>query len=274
MRTEIKEKYLRLRGIIKGYDSAVIAFSGGVDSTFLAFVSKGVLRERLLLINAVSSTYPEREEREAEGLAESMGISMEKVETEEVEIEGFADNPENRCYYCKHELFSLLQRTAKEKGYQAVFDGSNCDDSNDYRPGMRAAEELSVVSPLMEADLSKDEIRELSKEFNLPTADKPAYACLASRFQYGQRITEEKLRRVEKAEAGIRGLGFRQFRLRSHENLARLELEPSDMEQGWQEREKINRICREAGFVFVSMDLTGYRTGAMNEALSQNDSLR
>lgn len=262
------DKLSDLKKIIARYPSAVIAFSGGVDSALLAKVAGEVLGGRVLLVTAASSTYPAREMDEARRLAGSLGLSHRVIVSEETDIEGYADNPPDRCYYCKHELFDKIRTLAAGEGYAAVFDGSNADDLKDYRPGRKALGELGIVSPLCEAGLTKEEIRALSRQAGLPTAEKPSYACLASRFPYGERITREKLDRVGRAEESLRALGFSQYRVRIHGDCARVEVAPADLDAAWKKRGQITEACKEAGFVFVSLDLVGYRTGAMNEALS------
>jgi uncharacterized protein len=257
----------KLKKIIGRYRSAVIAFSGGVDSTFLARVTQEVLGERMLLVTATSSTYPAFEHQEAVKLAEGYGMRHRDIASEETEIAGFSENTIDRCYYCKRELFGLLSELGRREGYEVVFDGSNVDDLDDHRPGRRAAGELGIVSPLCEAGMSKEQIRRYSRLYGLPTADKPALACLASRFPYGEKITPAKLDRVGRAEGALRALGFRQFRVRSHGDVARIELAVEELGKGWRERKALSGACREAGFVFVSMDLDGYRTGAMNEVI-------
>jgi uncharacterized protein len=260
----------RLLEILSSYSSAVIAFSGGVDSTFLAKVAKDAISGKVLLVTATSSTYPFFELEESKSLAKLIGLEQRIITSEEVDIPGFADNPPDRCYYCKSGLFTLVKHIAGEEGYQVVFDGSNADDTKDYRPGMRALAELGIVSPLRSAGMTKEDIRKFSRELNLPTADKPSFACLASRFPYGERITKEKLARTEKAETGIRDLGFSQFRVRNHEELARLEFIPAEMDRAWQLRETLIAVCKQAGYVFVAIDAQGYRAGAMNETLSSS----
>lgn len=263
-------KQENLRELLKKYNSAVIAFSGGVDSTFLARVAKDVYGDRLLLITATSSTYPFYELEEAKSLAQLLGIKHEIIVSEELEIPGYSDNPPDRCYYCKSELFTKVKYIAEKEGYEIVFDGSNSDDLKDFRPGMKAKKELGVMSPLAEAGFTKEDIRFYSAELNLPTATKQSYACLASRFPYGEKITKEKLDRVGSAEFEIRKLGFTQFRIRSHENLARLEFIKNELDKAWENKEKLTGICKKAGFGYVTIDLTGYRTGSMNEVLPES----
>jgi pyridinium-3,5-biscarboxylic acid mononucleotide sulfurtransferase len=258
-----------LKSIISKYPSALIAFSGGVDSTFLANVAAEVLNKKVLLITAASSTYPISEQEEAAKLAQRMGLPHRVIVSEETEIRGFADNTPHRCYYCKQELFSKLTTLAMKEGFAVVFDGSNADDLDDYRPGRKALCELGIVSPLCEAGITKAEIRDLSRERGLSTADKPSYACLASRFPYGEKITREKLERVGRAEHEIKKMGFKQFRVRSHLELARIEVAPAEIEKAWQMRTVIGDVCKKVGFTFVAIDVQGYRTGAMNESLDR-----
>ncbi|RKY02493.1 ATP-dependent sacrificial sulfur transferase LarE [Candidatus Poribacteria bacterium] len=265
------DKLERLRDIVRGLESVLVAFSGGVDSTFLLKVCLDVLgRENVLAVTAESELYPREEVEGARTLAESLGARWRLIRTDELCNEAFASNPPERCYYCKMELFSKLKEIAGEEGLKHVVDGSNADDVGDWRPGMRAAEELGIVSPLKEAGLGKEEIRKLSKEMGLPTWDKPSMACLASRFPYGHRITPEELRMVGEAERFIRGLGFKQVRVRHHGKLARIEVEPSGIERLASAgiRERVARKLKELGYTWVTVDLQGYRTGSMNEALS------
>jgi uncharacterized protein len=264
----MEEKLDILKTSLKEYKSAVIAFSGGVDSTFLARIAKDVFGDNLLLVTATSSTYPFYELDEAKSLAKLLGIKHKIIVSEEIDIPGYADNPPDRCYYCKSELFGKIKYIASQEGYQAVYDGSNADDLKDFRPGMKAKQEKGVISPLADAGFSKDDIRYFSGKYNLPTAGKQSYACLASRFPYGEKITKVKLDRLAAAEYEVRKLGFTQFRIRSHENMARFEFIPSEMDKAWGIREKLTEICKNSGFTFVTIDLKGYRTGSMNEVLS------
>jgi uncharacterized protein len=261
------DKLEQLKKFIAGYDSALIAFSGGVDSTFLAKVTAGVLGERVLLVTATSCTYPASELAEAQRLAQQLDIRHRVIVSEELDIPGFAGNTPDRCYHCKHELFSLLSTIAREDGLAAVFEGSTVDDLSDYRPGRKAVKELGIISPLLETGFTKKEIRICSEALHLETAAKPSYACLASRFPYGETITREKLTRVGAAEEAIKLLGFRQFRVRSHDNLARVEIAPEELSEAWEQRSQIDDVCRKAGFIYTALDLRGYRTGAMNESL-------
>jgi pyridinium-3,5-biscarboxylic acid mononucleotide sulfurtransferase len=268
----MEDKLKALKEFLGKYKSAVIAFSGGVDSTFLARVAKDVYSDNLLLVTATSSTYPFYELDEAKSLASLLKIKQKIIVSEEIDIPGYSDNPPDRCYYCKNELFGKIKYIASEQGFEAVFDGSNADDLKDFRPGMKAKHEKGVISPLAETGFTKNDIRKLSAELNLPTATKQSYACLASRFPYGEKITKEKLERLSRAEFLFRELGFSQFRIRSHENLARLEFTPSEMDKAWSMKSELTKICKEQGYKYVTIDLNGYRTGSMNEVLP--DSVR
>lgn len=267
----IYEKLDQLKSAISRVSSAVIAFSGGVDSTFLAKVAGDVLKGNVLLVTASSGTYPKRELEWSIEIARQLNLPHRIIESEELEIAGFAENPINRCYYCKKELFAKIKTIASLERYQVVFEGSNADDLNDFRPGRIAINELGIVSPLLDAQLTKSEIRELSLTMGLPTAQKASFACLASRFPYGEKITREKLDRVGAAEEKICELGFRQFRVRSHGDLARIEFSFMDLDRAWNQRVVIKTICKKAGFTYVAIDLDGYRTGAMNEVLSDKE---
>jgi uncharacterized protein len=267
----MEDKIHLLISCLKKHKSAVIAFSGGVDSTFLARIAKDVFGDNLLLITATSSTYPFYELDEAKSLAALLGIKHKIIVSEEIDIPGYADNPPDRCYYCKSELFGKIKYIASNEGFDAIFDGSNADDLKDFRPGMKAKQEKGVISPLADSGFTKDDIRRFSAELNLPTASKQSYACLASRFPYGEKITKVKLDRLAIAEFEVRKLGFSQFRIRSHDNLARLEFIPEEMEKAWEIKDKLTEICKNSGFTFVTIDLKGYRTGSMNEVLSDSE---
>ncbi len=262
----------KLKSILSSYTSAVIAFSGGVDSTFLARIAKESIDGRLLLVTATSSTYPFYELDDAKKIAALLRIEHRIIVSEEIEIPGFSNNPPDRCYYCKSELFKKIKYIAEKENYDIVFDGSNADDLDDYRPGRKALKENGILSPLVKVGLNKEEIREFSRELKLPTADKPAYACMASRFPYGEHITKEKLNRVASVEKETRNLGFKIFRVRNHENLARLEFDLKEMDMAWNLRTELIAICENAGFNFVTIDLKGYKTGSMNIMLRKNKS--
>lgn len=267
----MEKKLNILNNRLKEFKSSVIAFSGGVDSTFLARIAKDVYGDNLLLITATSSTYPFYELEEAKSLALLLGIKHKIIVSEEIDIPGYADNPPDRCYYCKSELFGKIKYIANKEGYEVIFDGSNADDLKDFRPGMKAKQEKGVISPLAEIGFTKSDIRHFSKELNLPTATKQSYACLASRFPYGEKITKIKLDRLGIAEFEVRKLGFTQFRIRSHESLARLEFTPTEMNKAWEIKDQLTEICKQSGFAYITIDLTGYRTGSMNEVLSDSE---
>ena len=262
-------KLRRLRERLRELNSVLIAYSGGVDSTFLLKVAAETLGERALGVTAMSSSYPAGELEEARALARQMGALHLVVETHETESEDYLANPANRCYFCKVELWDTLAPIARERGFAAMADGFNADDVSDVRPGAKAAREHGVCSPLLDAGLNKGEIRLLSREMGLSTWDKPAMACLSSRVPYGEPITLEKLARIDRAEHLLRELGLRQVRVRHHENMARIELPREDMPRFFSQDllPSVTRRFKELGFQFVTLDLEGYRPGSLNEVL-------
>ena len=262
-------KLERLRAQLREIGSAAVAFSSGVDSTFLLRVAHEELGENVVAVTARSHSFPKRELDEAAAFCAREGVRHEIIDSEELDIPGFVANPPDRCYHCKKAIFGKLVAFAQANGLAAVLEGSNMDDDGDYRPGRRAIMELGVASPLHDAGLTKAEIRVLSKRMGLPTADKPSFACLASRFPYGERITAAGLERVERAEQWLMdaGLGLAQLRVRSHGDMARIEVPPADIPRLATRAEEIAAALKSFGFAYVALDLQGYRTGSLNETL-------
>ena len=275
-RVSLDDKVAALRARLRGMGSAVVAFSAGVDSTYIAAVAAQELGARALAVTATSPSFPERELQEAGELARSLGLNHRVIASHEMANPGYANNPQNRCYHCKTELYHLLRQLADAEGFAHIVDGTNADDLNDHRPGRQAALEKGVESPLQELGFSKADIRAASRELHLTNAEKPAFSCLASRFPYGEKITVEGLRRVEGAENGLKDMGFTNLRVRAHGDMARLELDPGQVARAVAEplRGQIVALVKGCGFRYVTLDLQGYRRGSLNEVLKPADPVR
>ncbi len=264
------KKYHDLKEYIKELKSVAVAFSSGVDSTLLLYAAYEALGKDVLAVTASSNSFPEREYNESKEYCQQLGIKQIIVQTDELKIEGFVQNPPNRCYLCKKEIFTKLKTVAAQNNKAEVLEGTNLDDDNDYRPGMQAIAELGIKSPLRKIGFTKKEIRELSEHLGLPTWNKQSFACLSTRFPYGEEITAAKLIMVDKAEQLLLDMGFHQLRVRIHSNVARIELPPEEFDRFMEEatRKKVYTCFKEYGFDYVALDLLGYRTGSMNEVLN------
>jgi uncharacterized protein len=265
----LEEKERRLRALLKSYESLIIAFSGGADSAYLAYVANSELGDRALAVTGDSASYPTFQRELADRLTRQFGIHHEIISTKEFEDTNYTSNPPNRCYYCKTELYTRLNDLRRRRGFAIICDGSNADDVGDYRPGRLAAREIDVRSPLEECRLTKAEIRELSRRAGLPTWDEPASACLSSRVPYGQVVTIEKLSMVDKAEITLKGMGFRQVRVRHHGDVARIEVAWEELSRALNPEmaARLSSALKALGFKYVALDLDGYRSGSLNEAL-------
>jgi uncharacterized protein len=267
----LDEKYQKLQDILRNCGSMIVAFSGGVDSTLLVKTAHDVLGDRMCALTAAAPFFPSWEKAEADEFCKREGIPHRTISYDVLNVEGVKENPYNRCYLCKKNLFAALQKEALKDGFAVVVEGTNTDDLSDYRPGLQAIRELGIRSPLCEAGLGKQDIRDLSRQLNLPTWDKPSFACLASRFPYGDRITVEKLKMVEQAETLLLGFGFRQVRVRIHGTLARIELLPEEFSRIMEEkiRQEVIEKLYAYGFSYITLDLQGFRSGSMNEQLKK-----
>lgn len=268
------DKYDRLKDYLASFGSVAVAFSSGVDSTFLLYAAKEALGDHAIAVTASSCSFPERELKEAKEYCQKIGIRHFVIKSEELEIEGFSHNPKNRCYLCKHELFEKIGALAKEQGTNEIAEGSNLDDNGDYRPGLQAVAELGIKSPLRHIGFTKQEIRALSRYLNIPTWNKQSFACLSSRFPYGDLINEKKLKMVDRAEQLLLDMGFHQLRVRIHGDVARIELLPDEFPKFMEEKTRLSvyKKFKEYGFSYVTLDVLGYRMGSMNETLDVSGS--
>lgn len=269
MERSLEIKFEKLLECLKSFGGAAVAFSGGADSALLLFAAREALGERVLAVTAASRIFPRRELAESEAFCREYGVRQVIVELNEQNVEGFRQNPPNRCYLCKRALFTSFLAAAEENGFAVVAEGSNADDEGDYRPGLAAVRELGVASPLRAVELTKAEVRAISKALGLPTWNKPSFACLASRFAYGEKISAEKLKMVDAAEQRLLDLGFSQVRVRVHGGVARIEILPEEFDKLLRVRTEIYNEFKNIGFAYAALDLLGYRTGSMNETLAE-----
>ncbi|MCR5452062.1 MAG: ATP-dependent sacrificial sulfur transferase LarE [Lachnospiraceae bacterium] len=268
-----KEKYDELKEYISSFGSGAVAYSGGTDSTFLLYVAKKALGRNLIAVISVSSLIPEYEVREAKDYCKTLGVKQLSIEQDILDIEGFSANPTDRCYLCKNEIFKNIKRIALKENMNAIFEGSNADDESDYRPGCKALKELGIISPLQKVGLTKKEIRELSRLKNIPMWDKPSSACLASRIPYGEEVNENKLKMIEKCENYLRELGFRQYRVRHYGLMAKVEILPEDFDKFMEEKTRfmVEQYFKHVGFVHIALDISGFKSGKMNEGLDMHN---
>lgn len=266
----LNEKLKQLETIFHELESLVVAYSGGVDSTLVLRLAHEYLGDRAVAVTAVSASLPAHEREEAEAIARMIGVRHALIDSHETDDPRYLANAPNRCYFCKSEVYDRLVDFARREGYASIADGTNADDAGDHRPGRRAARERGVRSPLQEAGVTKDEVRTLAREYGLPNWDKPAAACLSSRIPYGSTITVESLSQVEQAEFALRQMEFKQLRVRHHDQVARIEVEPEDFEKALEQREAIVTALQRAGYTYVTLDLKGFRSGSMNDAIRSN----
>ncbi len=267
----MKEKLAALERILKSYEKALVAYSGGIDSLLLVKVASGILGKRVIALTAVSPSYPSYELDSARDAAKEIGVEHIVIDSHELEKKEYRENKGDRCYFCKTELYHICLKEAEKRDIPFVLNGTNLDDLGDYRPGLKAAEENRVKSPLVEAGFTKEDIRQCAKDLGLAAWAKPALACLSSRFPPGTEVTPERLARIDRIESGLRELGFRQFRVRFHEPIARLEVHPDEMSRFLNHENRLfaSKLCKENGFLYVALDLDGYQQGSVNRVLFQ-----
>jgi len=265
----LEKKISKLKNYLRSIDSAIVAFSGGVDSTFLLKIASDILKDKVIAVTAKSPTFTQTELKDSKAIAQELKVKQVIIETDELQNKSFTANDKERCYYCKNELLGLISGYAKKNNFNYIFDGSNYEDVNDWRPGAKAVKKWGVISPLKEAGLTKEEIRTASKELGLSTWDKPAAACLASRIPYGTKITEDLLQKISSAESVLKKLGFRQVRVRHHGNIARIELPTHDIHKILNSKIKntVIKSLKKLGYIYITLDIEGYTTGSMNKTL-------